>query len=174
MQNLVQLPLPPKVEGYGFTPFCLSLPGVGLMVLVPGFGSSGPEFESRSAVELIPGGVNSACHLSEVGKISASMLVYCVGVATHPGLYPIAKETAWAAPTLCTEYGPNGWMDGICASIIQPNNLFYITFQFEAKSEGASLFCGQLLMDLSMENTKTFSSQIPRKYGLLKNSCAWY
>ena len=70
------------------------MPGVGLMVRVVGFGSLGPEFKSFSAVELIPGGVNSACHPSEVGKMSATMLVYCVGVATHPGLCPIAKETA--------------------------------------------------------------------------------
>ncbi len=83
------------------------MPGVGLIVRVEGFGSEGPEFKSCSAVELIPGGVNSACHPSEVGKMSASMLVYCVGVATHPGLCPITKETASAAPTLCTEYGPN-------------------------------------------------------------------
>ena len=70
------------------------MPGVGLMVRVVGFGSRGPEFESCSAVELIPGGVNLACHPSEVGKMSASMLVSCVGVATHPGLCTIAKETA--------------------------------------------------------------------------------
>ena len=70
------------------------LPGVSLMVMVVGFGSKGPEFKSRSAVELIPGGVNSACHPSEEGKMSASFLVSCVGVATHPGLCPIAKETA--------------------------------------------------------------------------------
>ena len=44
--------------------------------------------------------------------MSASLLVYCVGVATRPGLCPIAKETALAVPMLCTEYGPNGWMDG--------------------------------------------------------------
>ena len=25
----------------------------------------------------------------------------------------MAKETAKAAPTLCTEYGPNGWMDDL-------------------------------------------------------------
>ena len=68
--------------------------GVGLMVGVVGFGSEGPEFKSCSAVELIPGGVNSACHPSEVGKMSASMLVSCVGVVTRPGLCPIAKETA--------------------------------------------------------------------------------
>ena len=80
--------------------------GIGLMVRVVGFGSEGPEFKSRSAVELIPGGFNSTCHLSEVGKMSASVLVYCVGVVTRPGLCPIAKETAEAAPTLCTEYGP--------------------------------------------------------------------
>ena len=30
----------------------------------------------------------------------------------RPRLCPIAKETALAAPTLCTEYGLNGWMDG--------------------------------------------------------------
>ena len=71
-----------------------SMPGVGLMVRVSGFGSSGPEFKSRLAVELIPGGVNSTCHPSEVGKMSASMLVSCVGVATHPALCPITKETA--------------------------------------------------------------------------------
>ena len=70
------------------------MPGVGLMVLVAGFGSSGPEFKSRSTVELIPGGVNSACHPSAVSKTSASLLIYCVGVATRPGLCPIAKETA--------------------------------------------------------------------------------
>ena len=70
------------------------MPGVSLMVRVAGFGSSGPEFKCCSAVELIPGGVNSACHPSEVGKMSTRMLVYCVGVVTHPGLCPIAKETA--------------------------------------------------------------------------------
>ena len=83
------------------------MPGVGLMVRVVGLGSKHPEFKSHSAVEL-SGGVDSACHPSEVGKMSASMLVSCVGVATHPGLCPIAKETSSAAPTLCTEYGSNG------------------------------------------------------------------
>ena len=42
--------------------------------------------------------------------MSASLLVSCDGVATRPGLCPIAKETAEAAPMLCTEYGL--WMDG--------------------------------------------------------------
>ena len=64
------------------------------MVRVVGIGSLSPEFKSCSAVELIPGVVNSACHPSEFAKMSASMMVYCVGVATHSGLYPIAKETA--------------------------------------------------------------------------------
>ena len=76
------------------------MPGVGLMVRVVGLGPKDPEFKSRSAIELIPGGVNSACHPSEVGKMSASMLVYCVGVVTHPGLHVIAQKTALAAPTL--------------------------------------------------------------------------
>ena len=38
-------------------------------------GSEGPEFKSCSAVELIPGVVDSVCHPSEVGKISTSVLV---------------------------------------------------------------------------------------------------
>ena len=85
------------------------MPGVGLMVRVVGFVSEGPEFKYHSAVELIPGGVNSACHRSEVSKMSASLLVYCVGVVTRPGLCPTAQETALAAPMLCAEYGPNGF-----------------------------------------------------------------
>ena len=90
------------------------MPGVGLRARGVGLASKGPKFKSYSTVELIPGGVDSACHPSKVGKMSASMMVFCVGVATHPELCPIAKETASAAPTLCTEYGPNGWMDGPC------------------------------------------------------------
>ena len=70
------------------------MPGVGLMVMVVGLGSEGPEFKSHLAVESIPGGGDSACHPSEVGKTSASLLVSCVGVVTCPGLCPIAKETA--------------------------------------------------------------------------------
>ena len=70
------------------------MPGVGLMVRVVGLGSNDPEFKSCSAVELIPGGVDSACHPSEVSKMSASLLVYCVRVVTRPGLCTIAKETA--------------------------------------------------------------------------------
>ena len=43
--------------------------------------------------------------------MSASFLVSGVRVATCPGLCPRADETAEAAPTLCKEYGPNGWME---------------------------------------------------------------
>ena len=70
------------------------MPGVGFMVRVVGLGSEDPEFKSHSAVELKPGVVDSACHPSKVGKMSASLLVSCVGVVTCPGLCPIAKETA--------------------------------------------------------------------------------
>ena len=70
------------------------MPGVDLMVKVVGLGSYDPEFKSHLAVELIPGGVDSASHPSEVSKMSASMLVCCVGLAISPGLCPIAKETA--------------------------------------------------------------------------------
>ena len=63
------------------------MPGVGLMVRVVGLGSEDPEFNSHSAVELIPGGVDSACHPSEVGEMSASLWVtgHCIsGTATPP------------------------------------------------------------------------------------------
>ena len=50
------------------------MPGVGLMVRVVGLGSEDPEFKSHSAVQLIPGGVDSTCHPSEVGKMTASLL----------------------------------------------------------------------------------------------------
>ena len=98
------------------------MPGVGLMVRVVVLRSENPEFKSSSAVELIPGGVDSACHPSEVGKMSASLLVSCVRVAAHPGLCPIAKETASAAPTLCTECGPNGWMGEVDTQVSQTRN----------------------------------------------------
>ena len=48
--------------------------GVGLMVRVVRLESSDPDFKSHSAVEIIPGRFDSACHPNEVGKMSASML----------------------------------------------------------------------------------------------------
>ena len=80
-------------RGYSFS-IDYDMPGVGLMVKMVGLGSKDSEFKCHFAVELIPGGVDSACHPSEVGKISTSLLVPCVGVVTRPGLYPTAKETA--------------------------------------------------------------------------------
>ena len=68
--------------------------GVGLMDRVEGLGSYGPEFKSCSAFELIPGGVDSVCHPSEVGKMSTGLLVSCVGVLTRLGLCRLAMETA--------------------------------------------------------------------------------
>ena len=49
------------------------MPGVGFMVWVVGLGSKYPEFKSHSAVELILGGVNSACHPPEIGEMSTSV-----------------------------------------------------------------------------------------------------
>ena len=69
-------------------------PGVGFVVRLAGMGYQGPEFEHLSAIVLTPGGVDSACHPSEVGKMSASLMVSCVGVLIRPGLCPIAKDTA--------------------------------------------------------------------------------
>ena len=54
--------------------YIINMPGVGFMVRVMGLGSSGPEFKSCLGIELIPGGVDSACHPSEVGKTSMSLL----------------------------------------------------------------------------------------------------
>ena len=50
------------------------MPGVGLKERVMGFGSEGPAFKSHLAVESIPGGVDSACHPSDVGKMRTSLL----------------------------------------------------------------------------------------------------
>ena len=58
-----------------------------------GAGSEDPEFTSLLAVELISGGVDPACHPSETGKMSASLLVSCFEVVTCSGMCPIAKET---------------------------------------------------------------------------------
>ena len=60
------------------------MPGIVLMVRVVGLGSLDPEFNSHFLLKFIPGGVDSACHPSEVGKMSANLLVSCVGVATCP------------------------------------------------------------------------------------------
>ena len=46
--------------------------GIGLMVREVGLGSEDPEFKSHSVVESIPGGVDSACHSFEVGKMSVT------------------------------------------------------------------------------------------------------
>ena len=54
--------------------FHVRMPGVGLMARVVGLGSVGHEFKSCLAVELISGGVVSACHPSEVGKMSTILL----------------------------------------------------------------------------------------------------
>ena len=118
------------------------MPGVGLM---GGLGSSGLEFKSCLAVELIPGGIDSACHPSEVGKMSPTLLEYCVGVATGPGLWPIAKETALAAPTLCTEYGPDVWMGvGVCSCKLSSINAF------KATQHQALVSCVQFGMDFKL------------------------
>ena len=45
------------------------------MVRVAGLGPLAPEFELLITIELTPGGVDSACHPSEVGEMSTSALV---------------------------------------------------------------------------------------------------
>ena len=94
------------------------MPGVGFMVRVGSLGSSDPEFKSHSSVELIPGGVDSACHPSEVGKMSASFLVSCVGVVTHPGLCPNSQGDYFGSTNALHRVGPNGWMDDIRCMIM--------------------------------------------------------
>ena len=84
------------------------MPGVGLMVRVADFGSEGPEFKSHSAVESIPGGVNSACHPSEVGKMSASLLVYC----GDPSRIVPNSQGDCLSSTNALHRGWSQWMDG--------------------------------------------------------------
>ena len=86
------------------------MPGVGFMVWVVGLGSQDPEFKSPSAVEFIPGGVDSACHPSEVGKMSASMLVSCVEVATHPGLGPNSLAVLYQRSAQSMVSMDDGWI----------------------------------------------------------------
>ena len=83
------------------------------MVRVVVFRSEGHEF--KSSVELISGGFNSACHPSKVGKMSASLLVSCIGVATHPGLCPIAKDCLGSTNALHSVW--SRWMDGWIVSL---------------------------------------------------------
>ena len=56
--NPIQVPPDDFMFAFCLFVFLLITPGVGLMVRVVGLGSEGPEYKSRSAVELIPGGVN--------------------------------------------------------------------------------------------------------------------
>ena len=54
---------------------CTPLAGVGFAVRVTGLESQDPELEPLSAVELTPAGLDSACHPSEVGEMSAGVSV---------------------------------------------------------------------------------------------------
>ena len=71
------------------------------MVKVASLGSWSPTFDPLSIVELTPGGVDSACHPSEVSEMGTSVLGYspfgvtCVGVATCPGLYSLPMKLHW-------------------------------------------------------------------------------
>ena len=53
----------------------LLMPCVGLAVRMAGLGTWGPEFEPLFTIELTAGGGDSACHPSEVGEMSTSVLV---------------------------------------------------------------------------------------------------
>ena len=55
--------------------------------------SQGPEFEPLPAVELTPGGVDSACHRSEVSEMSTSVLVI-IGPCISGTAAPSANDAA--------------------------------------------------------------------------------
>ena len=89
------------------------MPGVGLMVRVAGLGSQDPEVKPPSAVELIPGGVDSACHPSEVGKNECQL----AGILCRSG---DPSRIVSNSPRDCSG-GTNAlhrvwsqWMDGWC------------------------------------------------------------
>jgi len=92
------------------------MPGVGFTVRVVGLGSEGPKFKSHSFIELISGGVDSACHPSKVGKMSTSLLGWLshLNILCQSGdpsrIVPNCPGDRFAAPMLYIEYGPNGWM----------------------------------------------------------------
>ena len=86
--------------------------GVGLMVEIVGLDFSDPEFKSHLSVELIPGGVDSACHPSEVGKMSTSFAgILCQSggpsriVPNSPG------DCLSSTNALCRVWSQ--WMDGV-------------------------------------------------------------
>jgi len=39
---------------------------------------------------------------------------------------PIAKKTALAAPTLCTDYGSDGWMDGWITLLVMLHSIVFL------------------------------------------------
>ena len=80
-----------KQSSYFKTVIAKCLLGVGLMIRVVDSGSLDPEFKPHLAVELILVGLTlPVIHSKSAKWVPAS----CVGVATCPGLCPIAKETA--------------------------------------------------------------------------------
>uniref|UniRef100_A0A8C4NHV2 Ras homolog, mTORC1 binding n=1 Tax=Eptatretus burgeri TaxID=7764 RepID=A0A8C4NHV2_EPTBU len=90
--------------------------GVCLMVRVVGLGSNNPELKSHLVVQLIPGGVDSACHPSEVGKMSASMLVYC----GDPSRIVSNSQGDCFGSTKALHRVWSQWMDGECLAVEGP------------------------------------------------------
>ena len=89
----------------------------------------------------------------------------CVRVATRPGLCPLAQETASAAPTLCVEYGPNGWVNMCCYNVqidihshpfclFPPPNIWLCFWFFSSVSVSMFLF---------KSTHKTLRHKIPRR-----------
>ena len=85
--------------------------GVGFMVRVAGFGSEGPEFKSHSAVELIPGGVDSACHPSEVGKNECRHAGILCRSGDSSGIVPNTQGDCWGSTNALHRVWSQ-WMDG--------------------------------------------------------------
>ena len=85
-----------------------NMPGVGLMVRVVGLGSEDPEFKSRWAIELIPGGVD--CLSSFRGRQNEYQLAGILCQSGDPSRIVANSQGDYLSSTrLCTEYGPNGW-----------------------------------------------------------------
>ena len=102
------------------------MPGVGLMVRVVGLGSKDPEFTSPLAVELIPGGVESAYRPSKVSKMSA---ILCWS-GDMPRIVPNSQGNCFGS-TNAQHRVWSQWMDGwMDKSILSTVTLKRFTLNF--------------------------------------------
>ena len=70
-----------------------------------------PEFKFRLAVELISGGVNSACHPSEVGKNEYQLAGILCWRGDLSRIEPNSPRDCFGSTNALQSMVPNGWME---------------------------------------------------------------